>query len=478
MARPGLLPTTVLLLLLVFAGSFLAVQTLYLPDLEARVRTRMTDVAEDCLATSEEILRQRARSLEEKVSRQLLDLPFELVSDHADRVRDLVGDYATGLTRTWSGNVALLTREFRRRTEARIESRSAKLAEEFRHDALSGVLLLTGAVLALAGLALFRTVLAPLGRLMRATERVSGGDLDAHVDFRGRDEVGRLGRAFDRMTVALRSSRGEIEALNRSLEDKVREKTRALEVRNRELNDSNERLSATISELKETQNALVHSETMASLGTLAGGVAHEFNNLLGGIIGCAEDAQGEEDEGEVKESLGMILRTARRACNITENLLRFSRPPNREAKPTDLARLVRDALDLIGPEAAKRRVTVDAELEDLPPLRLDPGQIHQVVLNLLTNALAAMGDGGRLGVSVREEAGAALIVVDDTGPGISKKARGRIFEPFFTTKETGTGLGLSVSYSIVKGHGGAIEAGDADGGGARFTVRLPLGEDD
>jgi two-component system NtrC family sensor kinase len=416
-------------------------------------------------------MRKRASSLNRKNLRLLLDLPYELTSGDPEATRAMVEDQAKDFGKTYAHNVELVTREFREETGRWIGKRAETLAGEFRGDAITGLSVLLAALLLLSGVALAAAVVVPLGRLLRVTERVTGGDLDAKAGFRGGDEVGRLGVAFDEMTASLRSSRDEIEALNRSLADKVKEKTRELEERNAELVE-------TIAELEETRDALVHSKTMATIGTLAGGVAHEFNNLLGGIIGCAEDASADDDPEDVRESLEMIHRTARRACNITENLLRFSRPPEREARDTDLSALVEEALDLVRPEAQKRRVEIVPDLEPERVARVDPGQVHQVVLNLLTNAIHAMPDGGRLEVAVRGEGDDAVIAVADTGVGIADEDLSRIFEPFFTTREArgpdrGTGLGLSVSYSIVKSHGGAIEATSRPGEGTVMTVRLP-----
>ncbi|MHC4470925.1 MAG: sensor histidine kinase [Planctomycetota bacterium] len=473
MPRLGLLMKTALLIVLLFAGSTLAVHGIYLPPQEAEVRAQLGEVAEDCLAESKSLMNARAVHLREKNRRELLDLPFELTADDPTKTRALVESHAATFGKRAARNAELLTREFRDRMGARIQSRAESLASEFRGDAVTGLSVLLGVVLVLSGIALAVAVLLPLGRLLRVTERVAGGDLDAAAGIRSRDEVGRLGRAFDRMTESLRGSRDEIEALNRSLADKVREKTRELEERNAEL-------TATIAELERTRDALVHSKTMATIGTLAGGVAHEFNNLLGGIIGCAEDARTEEDPAAVGESLEMIHRTARRACNITENLLRFSRPPEREPRDTDLAGLVREALDLVRPEAQKRGIEAQLDLREIAAVRIDPGQIHQVVLNLLTNALHAMPEGGELSVSVGREGDEAVIVVEDGGVGIPEDHQARIFEPFFTTREArgedrGTGLGLSVSYSIVKSHGGTIEVLSRPGEGSVFTVRLPAG---
>ena len=444
MVRPGLLLKTVLVLLVVFGAAAIAVDRLYLPWLEDRVRAHMEDVSAKIVKASEDIL-IRTRQLSEHKRRAFADLPFELTEGSPERTREMVTAWAAELGERQASNMVYLADEFRARASEETVERSRNLAGRSREDALIGLVILLGGVFVLLGGFLAVVVLAPLSRLSHATERVAAGHLDEHVGIRSGDEIGRLGAAFDRMTGALKASREEIEELNRSLADKVEEKSRAL----------------------------VHAQTMASLGTLAGGVAHEFNNLLGGIQGIAADAREEEDPAEVREALDMILRTSRRACNITENLLRFSRPPTRESRETDIGRLVADALDLVGHEARNRGVELEFAREEIPPIEIDPGQIHQVVLNLLTNALHAMPGGGRLMVLVREEDGAAVIEIRDTGPGIPAGERERIFDPFFTTRDGGTGLGLSVSYSIVMAHDGEIEVAGEPGEGAIFLVRLP-----
>ena len=475
--RPGLLAKAIVLLALVFAVAVAALHHFYVPWLEERVGRQLVGVADDCLEESQRLMQRRAFVLADRNRRNLLDLPYELSEGDAVKTRQRVDEYARGFGRSYTLNAVRLTQEFRLRLTGRIGQRASDLSAESGRSARTGLIGLLLAALALMGLGLARIVVAPLGRLVRATERVAEGRLDTAVGLTGGDEVGRLGRAFDQMTEALRASRAEIEELNRGLEDKVREKTAELHEKNAELSTANERLLATISELGETRDALVHSHTMASIGTLAGGVAHEFNNLLGGIIGCAEDARAEDDPDDVRAGLDMILRTARRACNVTENLLRFSRPPSRELRETEIHRLVSEAVDLVGPETRSRGIEVETSLFAVPPVNVDPGQIHQVVLNLLTNAIHAMPGGGKLTVGVAREGEHTLVRVRDTGVGIRAEHRSRIFEPFFTTREgdrdaKGTGLGLSVSYSIVKAHGGEIEVESVPGRGSLFTVRL------
>jgi len=259
MLRSGLLLKTVVLLALVFAAAVLAVKGLYAPWLADRVRDDLETVAGEFRERTEEVMVRRARHLAETNRRRLVDLPFELTEGDAALTRERVDEYARSFGGEHAGNAVVVARVIGERMREETRARGEAFREEFEGEALAGLLVLLGGLLLLVGIALGRAVLVPLRRLSAATERIAGGDLGHEVGLRGRDEVGRLGGAFDRMTVRLRESRGEIEELNRTLAKKVREKTAALEERNAELAEANERLRESLAELKATQAALVHS---------------------------------------------------------------------------------------------------------------------------------------------------------------------------------------------------------------------------
>jgi two-component system, NtrC family, sensor kinase len=230
-----------------------------------------------------------------------------------------------------------------------------------------------------------------------------------------------------------------------------------------------------LEELDATKDRLVQSAKMAGLGTLAGGVAHEFNNLLGGILASLNNARAAVKDPSVEEDLELATRTARRAATLVQALLGVARPGQRTLAPVDLSLGAADAIESARPAAEKRRVTLEHRREGDPVVKGDDGQLHQVALNLVTNALQAVKDRGHVRVLTAVRDRKALLEVADDGPGIRPEVKERLFEPFFTTRENGTGLGLFVSYGIVERHGGRIEVDDAPGGGARFRVWLPLG---
>lgn len=223
---------------------------------------------------------------------------------------------------------------------------------------------------------------------------------------------------------------------------------------------------------------LHHADRLATIGQLAAGVAHELNEPLAAILGLAQLAlKADSLPGPVARDLEEIARASLHAREVVRNLLLFARrmPPVRSA--VRLNDLVEEALALLESRRAGSGIEVVRSLEeDLPEFAADPSQIRQVLVNLLVNALQATPRGGRLGVQTRSEAGHAIAVITDEGVGMSEDVRKMLFSPFFTTKDVGegTGLGLAVSFGIVKSHGGTIHAESESGQGSRFEIRLPL----
>jgi signal transduction histidine kinase/CheY-like chemotaxis protein len=237
--------------------------------------------------------------------------------------------------------------------------------------------------------------------------------------------------------------------------------------------------------LQESQAELIQSSKLAAVGTFAAGIAHEFNNLLGGMLGYAQLGLATHEDEAKNESLKVVVDTCKRGKSITGSLLTFARRQEPRRELADLYDAINGTLILMEIELRKHHVQVVRDINPVPLTICDAGQISQVFLNLLTNARDAMKPkGGTLNVTLDGDEQMGIVLrVRDTGSGIPDHIRDKIFEPFFTTKGAlggsatpGTGLGLSVSYGIVKSHGGAFEVDSAPGKGTTMTIRLPVVE--
>ncbi|WP_242352885.1 MULTISPECIES: ATP-binding protein [unclassified Anaeromyxobacter] len=231
-----------------------------------------------------------------------------------------------------------------------------------------------------------------------------------------------------------------------------------------------------VTEEREVTQRLFQAEKMSAIGQLAGGVAHEINNPLGGILAFAQLMSREDRSPADLENLKLIQDAAMRAKRIVESLLRFSRRPRGEEKgPVELAQVADDALFLLRPQMKDGKVEVVRDYRPVTALG-NANQLQQIVVNLVVNAIQAMSGAGRLTVTAGPGApGRVRVSVADTGPGVRPEIAKRIFEPFFTTKPEGkgTGLGLSICYQIAEDHGGSIRVEPGPEGGACFVVDLP-----
>ena len=269
----------------------------------------------------------------------------------------------------------------------------------------------------------------PIERLSEATRMVGQGCYEIEVPAVSGDEIGALAGSFNRMA-------GEL---------KQREQA-----------------------LKDLYGQLVQSEKMAAFGALGAGIAHEVKNPLAGILGITQlSLRGVEGGHPLEKNL-----------HIIENLLKFARQEQVEFGEVDVSQVVADALAIVDHQLGINSVKVEMDVEPgLPGCRGNANQLQQVLMNLMINAQQAMGGrGGTVRLSARRlEEGALELRVSDNGPGIPKEIRAKIFDPFFTTKPAGlgTGLGLSVSYGIVKDHGGEIRLESEQGVGTTFIITLP-----
>jgi PAS domain S-box-containing protein len=236
-----------------------------------------------------------------------------------------------------------------------------------------------------------------------------------------------------------------------------------------------------VTEHRRMQEELERSERLASIGTLAAGIAHEINNPVASILLAAQYAQRRRqhpDAGSITDrALADVVENARRCGRIVRSVLHFSQQRPSDLEPQDLRDVVRGALDLVRREAELRAVSLVLELPREPLLvRMNATQIEQVVVNLVQNAIASGEECTRVCVAAESLGHAARLRVQDDGPGIADRDRRRVFDPFFTTRHTtgGSGLGLSVSHGIVVQHGGSVELASEPGKGTRVNVDLPL----
>ncbi|UCD75547.1 MAG: hypothetical protein JSV91_01255 [Phycisphaerales bacterium] len=231
-------------------------------------------------------------------------------------------------------------------------------------------------------------------------------------------------------------------------------------------------------ERTKLQNQLVHADRLATIGQLAAGVAHELNEPLGSILGFAQLVEKYPDlPAQARQDMERIVRASLYAREVIKKLLVFARqmPPN--VIPVNLNRVINDGMQFLEARCAKAGIKVIQNLAtDLQEIHADPARLNQILVNLVVNAIQAMPVGGTLTISTNARNGDVVLVVEDSGIGMTDEIVDKIFLPFFTTKDVdeGTGLGLAVVHGIVTSHGGSIDVESRPGDGTRFTVRLPI----
>ena len=353
-----------------------------------------------------------------------------------------------------------------------VDKVNAAVAEATKTAVLLSLLVLITTILVVAFIV--NAVTKPVTELVEATDQISRGDFSTSVRIDQRDEIGQLARTFNRMTESLKQSRDEIEQYNRTLEEKIIERTRQLE---------------------DAQAQLIQSEKLSAIGQLAAGVAHELNNPLGGILGYAqftlEKLRKNDPDQTSRKEIDSYIRyvtdievQARRCKTIVQNLLRFSRSSRAvEFEDVDINRAIEETLTFVEHQLRISQIGLKVELAPkVPIIQGNMGQLQQVFTNLIINAMHASQPNSNITIGTRyspalgEFAGTVEVTVADEGSGIATQDLKKIFEPFFTTKEVGkgTGLGLSVSYGIIKEHGGEISVKSKPGKGSVFTIVLPL----
>jgi signal transduction histidine kinase len=348
-----------------------------------------------------------------------------------------------------------------------------------------------------------RGITVPLKNLINTARTIAQGNLAQRVAIRSSDEVGILGATFNDMARSLSAREDELQNLNKNLENMVRQRTSELE-------NSNEALKKAYLDLQSTQEQLVHTEKMASLGQLVAGIAHEIKNPLNFIYGNtgfldeyiqklksllesyselsslspADERKMEEMKEEInyqfiQEDLHTLIDNfaegARRINTIVSDLRTFSRMDTDVISDIDVHSSLDMSLNLLRNQY-KDRIEIHLDYQEVPKIQGYAGKLSQVFMNLLANAFHAVQDKGDVWIRTRSNNGMVEVEIEDSGTGIPSENLKRIFEPFFTTKPVGkgTGLGLSISYGIIEQHGGKISVSRASPQGTIFLVRLPI----
>lgn len=309
---------------------------------------------------------------------------------------------------------------------------------------------------------------------------------DAHGAAQLRELYGRLDDVGGGAAFAVRADDGEIMGLLVVEDDRVRDAFSPEEIA---LLETLAGQLATVVENSRAYARVKERDRLAALGAMAAGLAHEVKNPLGAIKGAAqllaEGGSTEAPEPAEQEFVGIILEEVDRLDRVVSSILDYARPRSGEPEPIDVNAAVRRTMQILAP-SHDDQVEVGIELaEELPTVRIDPEQLRQVLMNLVTNAVQAMGGRGRVSIAtgfrrsprgtwpVSLANGAVEVRVADTGPGISTKVLKNLFIPFFTTKAKGTGLGLAISQRIVQNAGGTIDVQTSAGVGTTFTIALP-----
>jgi signal transduction histidine kinase/CheY-like chemotaxis protein len=376
-------------------------------------------------------------------------------------------------------------------------SRDVASAIEREYQFISLRSFLFGGLIGVVVLLVLGNILMSLRRqfevIHRSMTRIGQGDFSVKLPEEGDDELRLISVDINRTTNALERQSTELTKLNETLESEVARRTNELRNTVEQLERESQIRLQTEKSLLESEIKYRHLQKMDALGAFAGGMAHDFNNILAAIVGYAEIAREQLPEtSQVYGDLQEIMAAGGRAKELVSQILTFSRQGEQELQPVKIQAVVREAsrmLHSVIPSTIDIEEIID---EDCGAILADPTQIHQIVVNLCTNAYHAVGDEeGVIGVQVQQVMQASKSVdahseheplpyaelrVTDTGHGIPPEIQDKVFDPYFTTKAKGkgTGLGLAVTHSIVRSFGGEIEVVSDIDKGTVFSVRFPI----
>jgi len=328
----------------------------------------------------------------------------------------------------------------------------------------------------------------PIQKLVEAMSRAEKGDLKAEAHIQSEDELGKLGRNFNRMLKTIQETHEQNIQLLRQVNQFNEELTRKIEVATSELAKRNEELRLLNEALFESQRQLSQSEKLAAVGQVTATMAHQIGTPLNSISGYIQLILKDGNlQLKDRDRLKIIESQLDRLADSVKDLLSFTRQPKPQLRPLDVNEALEELIHLSEPWFLARNVRFSVTLSpDLPPILGDPTHLQTLFLNLITNALDAMPQGGVLTIKTRQvpplfssgDGRWLEISITDTGIGITEESKKRVFDPFFTTKKMGegTGLGLAICEKIIKEHSGRINVESEVGKGSTFFIFIPVFE--
>jgi two-component system, NtrC family, sensor histidine kinase HydH len=228
-------------------------------------------------------------------------------------------------------------------------------------------------------------------------------------------------------------------------------------------------------EMLKAQKQLLQADKLSALGRLAAGMAHEIKNPLAAIKGMTQAIDKNANDQEFLDDFKRVVpKEIDRLDGLVDGMIQLGRPPRLVFAPVKINALIEDNLKLFEHRCQNHQIAIVKALGQIPEINADPQQLTQVITNLVLNAIQAMPNGGKLSISTRAATDAVILEIADTGRGIPEDKLKDIFEPFFTTREEGLGLGLAITYQIIKGHNGEISVESKVGEGTRFRIALPF----
>ncbi|MBA7512028.1 Sensor histidine kinase RcsC [subsurface metagenome] len=343
---------------------------------------------------------------------------------------------------------------------------------------ISGIFILLGIIFALK---IAQLLVRPILKLINVTRKVGKGDLTAKVEIKSGDELEEMANSFNQMTEDLYNLHQEEKEMAKKIAV-AEERARYATI----LEEKNQQLETAYQELKSAQRQLIQSEKMATVGTLAGGMAHEINTPLGTILTNTEMLLREVKNKEQGASLKLIEGATNRCRDIVRFLLKYSRQAPVEFQPVELNKVIDDVCFLLEYQLSNDGITINKKYGVLPKIEGNVNELEQVITNVILNSKDAIiktynekkGEGN-IQIRAYQKENSLFIESQDDGCGIPQKDIDKIFDPFFTTKDIGkgTGLGLSVSQRIIERHNGKIKVESEPGQGTTVRIELPIKED-